>query len=264
MISPERKFAELGLKPGKGQNFLNHEPTVEALVAAGEVEGKNTLEIGGGLGAITQKLTGKTSQLTVYENDTKLANYLSSEFSEVNVVDQDVLEADISEYERCVSNIPFQISSEIIELLGEAQLQSALIVQDDLADKITADPGNKKHGFFTVKAQYYFLPVKLRTVDARCFSPRPEVDAAIIKLYPNKERHNIENEEEFFSFVKALHTHGKKKTRNAFVDARNMLDISKSEAKEIRENLPYTEERVRELGITELKECFEYFHKKKD
>jgi len=260
-MNPEEQLRKIGLNPGKGQNFLNHRPTVEALVAAGEVEGKKTLEIGGGLGAITSVLGEETSDLTVVEKNGNMAVHLEKEFPGVEVVNGDILEEDLSGFERCVSNIPFQLSSEIITKLGKAQIQSALIVQDDLADKITADPGSKKHGFFTVKSQYYFLPVKLRKVDSRCFYPRPDVDTAIIKLYPNKERHDIGNEEEFFSFVKALHTHGKKKTRNAFVDARNMLGISKDEAKDIRGGLPHRSKRVRELGIAELKECFEYFQK---
>lgn len=260
-MNPEEKLAELGLNPVQGQNFLNHESTVDALVAAGEINGKKTLEIGGGLGAITEKLLEKTSEVTVVEKDTVLSSYLDREFPGAEIINQDVLETDFSGYERCVSNIPFQISSEIIEKLGEAQVQSALIVQDDLADKITADPGNKKHGFFTVKSQYYFLPVKLRTVSSRCFSPEPEVDAAIIKLYPNKERHKIGDEEEFFAFVKALHTHGKKKTRNAVVDARNMISISKDEAKVLREGLPHQDKRVRALGISELKEVFNFYRK---
>lgn len=256
-----QKIAELGLKPVQGQNFLNHEPTVEALVAAGEIDGKETVEIGGGLGAITEKLVEKTDDVTVIEKDTVLAEYLKTEFPGIEVLNEDALESDLEGFERCVANIPFQISSKIIGKLGEAQLQSALIVQDDLADKIVADPGSKKHGFFTVKTQYYFLPVKLRTINSRCFTPEPEVDAAIIKLYPNKDRHEIEDEEEFFSFVKALHTHGKKKTRNAVVDARNMIDISKDEAKELREDLPHPDKRVRELGISELKDVFNFYRK---
>lgn len=257
-MKPEKKLRQLGLRPGEGQNFLTHKPTVKALVEAGEIQGK-VLEIGGGLGTITEELQERTSDLTVIENEALLAEYLKKEFPDIKIKEADVLEEDISKFDRCISNIPFQLSSEIIEKLGENQIQSALIVQEDLADKIVADPGEKSHGFFTVKSQYYFLPVKLRTIPSSCFYPEPEVDAAIIKLYPNKNRHNITNEKEFFSLVKALHTHGKKKLRNAFVDARNMLEIEKNQAKGLRDNLPHRDKRVRELGISELKEVFEFY-----
>jgi len=257
-MKTEPKLKELGLKPGKGQNFLTHKSTVKALVEAGEIEG-SVLEIGGGLGTVTEELREKTSDLTVIENEALLADYLERQFIDVNVVEDDVLEQDISGFDRCVSNIPFQLSSEIIEKLGKDQVQSALIVQEDLADKIVADPGEKNHGFFTVKTQYYFLPVKLRTVPSTCFYPEPEVNAAIIKLYPGRDRYDISDEEEFFSVVKALHTHGKKKVRNAFVDARNMLGLKKERARRLRDELPHSDERVRELGIAELKEFFESY-----
>lgn len=253
MIEEELKKA--GVKPGKGQNFLNSDSVAQALVEAGEIEGK-VLEIGPGLGKITEKLAEKSSELILVEKNRNLARYVEKNFPEAEVLEEDFLSLILEELDvdRCVSNIPFQISSDIIEKLGEAQIQSALIVQDELADKVVADPGDTEYGFSSVKAQYYFLPVKLRTVSSRNFYPEPEVDAAIIKLYPSTERHSIENEDEFFSLVKALFTHKRKKLRNAFVDVRHMLDYEKEEAKEIRDELPHSEERVINLGIRELAE----------
>ena len=258
-MNPEKELSKLGLRPEQGQNFLTHKPTIEALVEAGEVEGRNVIEIGGGLGSITESLVEKDCNLTVVEKNPVLADYLKEKFSGAEIINDSFLDMDLEQFDRCVSNIPFQISSEIIQKLGEAQLMSTLIVQEDLADKIVSDPGEKSYGFFTVKSQYYFVPVKLRTVSSSCFYPSPDVNAAIIKLYPNKERHDIEDEEEFLSMVKALHTHGKKKLRNAFVDSRNLLDLDKDQAKKTRDNLPEKDKRVRELEISELKEIFKYF-----
>jgi 16S rRNA (adenine1518-N6/adenine1519-N6)-dimethyltransferase len=258
-MNPEKELSKLGLRPDKGQNFLTHKATIQALVEAGEVEDQRVLEIGGGLGSITEVLLQKDCDLTVVEKNKVLADYLESNFAEADILNEDVLEMDLDGFDRCVSNIPFQLSSEIIEKLGKEQIQSALIVQEALADKIVAVPGEKSYGYFTVQAQYYFVPVKLRKVNSRWFHPRPEVDAAVIKLYPNKQRHDIEDEEEFLSFVKALHTHGKKKLRNGFVDARNLLGIEKEEARELRDELPNKDKRVRELEISELKQVFQYF-----
>lgn len=252
----EEQLRKIGVNPGKGQNFLNSEAAAAALVEAGEIDGEKTLEIGPGLGKITNKITEKTDELILVEKNGNLANHVEKEFPEAEVLHQDFLQLDINELEveRVVSNIPFQISSDIIEKLGEAQVQSALIVQDELADKVVAEPGDKNYGISTVKAQYYFVPVKLRTLSSRSFYPEPEVDAAIIKLYPNKDRHPVDDEEEFFQLVKALFTHKRKKLRNAFVDARHMLDYEKNEAKEIRDDLPHSEERVINLGIKKLAE----------
>lgn len=259
----EEQLRKVGVKPGKGQNFLRSEATAAALVEAGEIEDSRVLEIGPGLGKITEKIAKKTDDLVLVEKNGNLASYIRKNFPDAEVLKEDFLQVNLEELEvdRVVSNIPFQISSDIIEKLGEAQVQSALIVQDELADKVVAEPSDKNYGFATVKAQYYFVPVKLRTLSSRSFYPEPEVDAAIIKLYPNKDRHSVDDEEAFFDLVKALFTHKRKKLRNAFVDTRHMLGYEKDDAKEIRDELPHSEERVINLGIKELAEVAEYLER---
>ena len=258
-MNVRNKLAEIGLKPGKGQNFLDNESIVEALVEAGELEEHATLEIGGGLGKITGKILEKTGELTVVEKDPALAAYLRENFPNAEIIEEDVLNCDLERYERCISNIPFQYSSEIILKLGRNQIQSALIVQDELADKIVLDPGDSDYGYFTAAVNYYFIPVKLTSVDSRNFYPEPDVNAAILKLYPNKERHQIENEEEFLEFLKAIYTHKAKKLRNALTDARNMLNIEKDSIKKVRDEAPYSEKRVFQLNLKESSEVFEWF-----
>lgn len=263
-MKTEKTLRELGIKPVKGQNFLISEIIVEALVEAGEVEDKKVLEIGAGTGAITEKLSEKAEKVYAIENNSVLAKHLREEFndSNVEVVEEDILDYDFENMDRCVSNIPFHLSSEIIEELGEKQVQSALIIQEDLADRIVAEPGEKDYGRFTILANYYFIPVKLRKVPASSFKPAPDVDAAIIKLYPNRDRHGVEDEDFFFKIVRALFTHKRKKTRNAFVDARHILEISKDEAKDLRDELPHSEKRVNNLEIIQLKEITEFLNKK--
>jgi 16S rRNA (adenine1518-N6/adenine1519-N6)-dimethyltransferase len=260
------KLQEIGVQPGKGQNFLKSEATAEALVKAAEIhENHKVLEIGPGLGQITEKLTQKTGNLTVIEKNRNLAKYIQKNYPDAKVLQEDFLESKLEEkeFDRVVSNIPFQISSEIIQKLGKNQVQSALIVQDELADKIVAEPGDKKYGIATIKTQYYFIPVKLTTISSQNFHPQPQVDAAIIKLYPRKDRHQIENEQEFFKLAKALFTHKRKKLRNAFVDARHILNYEKEEAKEIRDQLPHSEKRVNQLDIKKLAEIQEDLMKRK-
>ncbi len=258
-MNVEDELKEAGVKPVKGQNFLGSEPVIQALVEAGEVDGETVLEIGAGTGAITEKLLERAEKVVALETDTTLTGRLEQKFSGVEVLNQGFLEYSIpEEVTRCVSNIPFQISSEVVEKLGREQLQSALIVQEELADKLVAEPGESSYGFSTVRTQYFFVPVKLRTVPSSSFYPEPDVDAAILKLYPNKGRWNVEDEEAFFKLAKALFTHKRKKTRNAFVDARHMLDLEKEEAKEMRDELSYSEKRVIELGIKELDDMAEF------
>lgn len=255
------ELRSIGFKPSQGQNFLTSEPVITALVEAGEVEDQTVLEIGAGTGAITEKLAEKAEKVYAVEKDTALFSFLERKFEDsenIELVNQDILQYEFPEVDRCVANLPFEISSEILELLGKKQIQSSLIVQKELADKIIADPDSLEYSYFTVLINYYFIPVKLRDVSSSNYHPSPEVDTSIVKLYPNKERHDVKNEEQFFKVTKALFTHKSKKLRNAFVDARNILGITKDEAKELRDELPHSEQRVTGLDVRKLKEIAEF------
>jgi 16S rRNA (adenine1518-N6/adenine1519-N6)-dimethyltransferase len=265
MDSTKKKLRKLGVKPVDGQNFLTSEPIINALVAAGEVEDHTVLEIGPGTGNITEKLSEKAEKVYAVENDTTLATYLEDEYrgTKVEIINDNFLQYEITEeVERCVSNLPFKISSETIEKLGKAQIQSALILQKQLAEKAVADPGESNYGPLTVLANYYFIPVKLRNVAARNYHPKPDVETAILKLYPNKDRHGVENEEWFFKCTRALFTHKRKKVRNAFVDARHIFDIEKDEAKALRDKVPFAEERVVNLDIIKFAQISEFLAEK--
>lgn len=255
-MSIQEELKKIGLKPERGQNFLQNSSTIEALVAAGEVEDKTVLEIGPGTGSITEKIMESAEKVYAVENDSRLANYLKEKFKDnIEIIKDDFLEYKIpDEVERCVSNLPFQITSEALEKLGKEQLQSALILQRDVADKITAEPGDKKYCFQTVVCQYYFIPVKLRDISSRNFYPQPEVETSIVKLYPNRDRHGVKNEDEFLELVQTLFNNDRKKVRNSFVDGRHILGFEKHEAKNIRDKLPHSDKRVKQLEISQLRQ----------
>ncbi len=255
---------ELGVKPVKGQNFLVSNNVVEALVAAGEVDDKRVLEIGAGTGNVTEQLAEEAEKVYAVESDTTLAGYLEDRFQDgnVEVINADILDCEWPEADRCVSNLPFQVSSEVLAMLGERQVQSALILQGELADRIVAEPGNSDYSRLTVMVNYYFVPVKLRDIASSNYYPEPEVDTAIVKLYPNVERHGVEDEGAFFRTVRALFTHRRKKVRNAFVDSRHILGIDKEGAKGLRDELPHSEERVVNLDIRSLADITEFLEGK--
>ena len=243
----------------KGGNLLTHQPTIEALVEASNVEDRSVVEIGGGTGNITRTLMEKASELTVLETDPSRASKLEAEFPEASIRREDFRDVNF-DFERAVGNIPFQHSKEAIRKLGEAQIQSTLIVQDEFADKVVAEPGDDEWGSTSVLAQYFFVPVKLRTVPSRHFRPEPQVDAAIIRLMPNRERHGLD--EGFLEFASALLNHTPKKTRNAFEDASHRLGIEDEKAKSLKDEIPFSEERINQLSIRELGEIYRYVNEK--
>lgn len=268
-IDIEEQLENAGIKPEKhrSQHFLSSTNYISALVESGEIEKSHyVMEIGPGTGTITRKILEKEPEkIIAIEKDSNLAKYLEKEIDEetLEIRNEDILQYEIpEEVERCISNVPFQISSEILEKLGKAQIQSSLILQKELAERITKDPGNKEYSHLSLMTQYYFLPVKLQDIPSTAYYPSPDVDTSIVKLYPNKQRHQVENEEIFFHISKALFTHKMKKTRNAFVDARNILGITKSKAKKVRDEIPYSEERVINLEIKQINEIVNHLEEK--
>ena len=266
MNQTEKTLKKLGIKPVQGQNFLKSPQIAQALVKAGETEDQKVLEIGPGTGNITEKLAETAEKVYAIEKSPKLAQHLKNKFQNqenVEIINKDFANYEIpEEIDRCVSNPPFQHASNIIERLGEQQLQTALILQEELADKIVAEPGNQMYKEFSIKTQYYFLPVKTQTITPRNYHPQPEVNTAIVKLYPNQERHGIQDREEFLQFAKALFTHKMKKTRNSLVDARHILKQDKETLKQIRDQLPHSEERVINLDIKKLDELHQKYREK--
>lgn len=260
-MKTEEKLKQLGIKPVKGQHFLDNELAVEKYLDHAETSGKTVLEIGGGTGNITQEIDAE--KIYVVEKDTSLANELENQG--FKVFNEDFLEMDTpGDVEYLLGNLPFEISSEVLEKAGKLQLPSTFIVQDELADKIVAGPGDSKFNFFSFKMSYYFVPVKATQISSRNYYPEPAVDTAVLKLFPGRKRHGVDekSEEEFLDFAKALFTHRRKKLRNSVVDARNMLNVSKDEVKSIRDELPYSERRVTDLEVVEVKEIFEAFQRK--
>jgi len=229
-------------------------------VEAGEVREKQVLEIGAGTGNITEVLVEEAESVVAVEADTDLASGLERRFSgrSLEVKNSVFPDVDLPDFDRCVSNPPFALTREVLEFLGKRQTMSALVLQEEMADRLVADPGQDRYGHLTVKTLLDFVPVKLRTVPSTAFDPEPGVDAAIVKLYPNRERFDIHDRDDLLKLSKALFTHDRKKVRNAFVDARHMLDVSKEEAKSIRDKLPHSDSRVRALTVSEIAEIAEW------
>ncbi len=252
------KLKELGIKPVGGQHFLDTEIGIHELLKEAETYGKTVLEIGSGTGNITEEIGAE--KIYAVEKDTVLAESLEGRGFEV--LNQDFLEMEVPEdVDFLIGNLPFEISSDILEKTGKLQLQAAYIVQEGLADKVVAEPGDSEYNFFSFLMNYYFVPVKAGVIGSSNYYPEPEVETAVLKLFPNKNRHGVEEDREkaFLDFAKALFTHKRKKVRNAFVDARNILGIDKDEAKNVRDELPHSEKRVNKLEIVEMKELYQGF-----
>ncbi|MDY6761874.1 MAG: 16S rRNA (adenine(1518)-N(6)/adenine(1519)-N(6))-dimethyltransferase RsmA [Candidatus Nanohaloarchaea archaeon] len=258
-------------KTERGQHFLDDSAVVEQMVEAAELEEDETvLEIGAGVGTITRQLADTAGTVIAYENDAELARVLRSEmdvtasseggcsssnlgenaatYDSVEVREEDALKADVPAFDACVSNIPFHRSSDVLDFLVDRGKRSVLLVQEEFAQRLVAEPGDDQYSRTTVLANYRFLPVYLDQVPQRSFHPEMDVDAALVKLFPRNDSFDVD-EDWFRTVTKALFTHSGKKTRNAFVDSAHMLDIDDDTAERLRDELPHAQDRVRTLDV---------------
>lgn len=203
-----------------GQNFLIDETTVEKIVEKAEVT-KNDLviEIGPGLGTLTKYLLEAAGKVICIELDTNVLKILNDRFSLYNnfeLINNDVLKVDLKELieknsefsnVKVVANLPYYITTPIIMKLLEEHLDLTSItvmVQKEVALRLTETPGGKETGAITYSINYYTNPSLVLNVSKECFIPSPKVDSAVIKLDILKEpKVKVENEELFFKIVKA-------------------------------------------------------------
>jgi 16S rRNA (adenine1518-N6/adenine1519-N6)-dimethyltransferase len=181
-------------KPKLGQNFLNDTEAIERIAnSLGDLAGRTVVEIGPGGGAITSALAARAEHVVAVELDHELALYLRVQFpaDRVTVVEQDVLQFDFAaasktagERLKVVGNLPYYITSQILLKLAEnsASLDRAiLMVQREVADRITSGPGSRDYGLLSVTVQMYGPCENLFTLPPDSFTPPPDVHSTVFR-----------------------------------------------------------------------------------
>ncbi len=214
----------------KGQNFLIAPWVPERIAEESGVDRTvGVLEIGPGIGPLTQQLALRAGRVCAVEVDERLKPILEltvGEFSNLEILWGDVLKKDIPELVRqqfgqlrpmACANLPYYITSPILTALLEAECFEAVtvMVQKEVAQRIAAKPGSPDYSAFTVFCQYYAEPQILFDVPAGCFMPQPQVTSAVITLRVRQQRPwNIENQALFFRVVRASFAMRRKKLSN--------------------------------------------------
>ena len=231
----------------KGQNFLIAS-WVRAAIAedAGVDENAGVLEIGPGIGPLTQQLCLRAGKVCAVEVDTRLKPILQQtlgEFDNLDILWGDVLKLDIPALVReklgslrpmACANLPYYITSPILTALLEADCFDSVtvMVQKEVAQRIAAQPGSPDYSAFTVFCQYYAQPELLFDVPASCFLPQPKVTSAVIQLKVRTQRPwDIADRELFFRTVRASFAMRRKKLSNGL--AAGFPELGKQGAEEI-------------------------------
>ncbi len=217
---------ESGFHPSKalGQNFLIDRNVLEAILTTAAVEaGQRILEIGAGLGVLTEALLQRGAHVTAIEKDTRLSARLASALGSplgLRVLAQDALTVDWDEllsagFDACVSNLPYSVGTRILmdmALHAKAPRLLTVLVQTEVAERFAAAPGDTARGQAGVWLQLDYKVRLVRTVKASCFWPRPEVESTLVLL----ERHgsNLTTGARHWFFVL---------TRHAFMQRRKQI-----------------------------------------
>ena len=214
----------------KGQNFLIA-PWVPQSIAedAGVDKTAGVLEIGPGIGPLTQQLALRAGKVCAVELDERLKPILAQtvgEFSNLEIIWSDVLKQDIPALvaekfaglrPMACANLPYYITSPILTALLEADCFDSVtvMVQKEVAQRIAAQPGTADYSAFSIFCQYYAEPELLFDVPAHCFLPQPKVTSAVIQLRVRKARDwGVEDEDIFFRTVRASFLMRRKKLSN--------------------------------------------------
>ena len=251
----------------KGQNFLTQRWVPESIaLESGVDETVGVLEIGPGIGPLTQQLCKRAGKVCAVELDKRLEPILRQtvgEFSNLEIVWDDVLKRDIPVLvaeklgglrPMACANLPYYITSPILTALLEAECFETVtvMVQKEVAQRIAAAPGTADYGAFTVFCQYYAEPEILFDVPAHCFLPQPKVTSAVIMLKIRKERNwDIEDQSVFFRTVRASFAMRRKKLSNGL--AAGFPELGKTGAEQAIANCGFDANvRGETLGIPEF------------
>jgi 16S rRNA (adenine1518-N6/adenine1519-N6)-dimethyltransferase len=232
-----------------GQNFLIDTNILESIIDAADVTSDDcVLEIGPGIGTMTQYLCENAREVVAVEIDKKLIPILENDtlspYNNVTIINEDILKVDINKIVqeknngnpiKVVANLPYYITTPIIMGLFESHvpLQSiTIMVQKEVAQRMQEGPGTKDYGALSLAVQYYAKPELMLTVPASCFMPRPNVDSAVIRL----TRHTnppvtVSDEKLMFDIIRASFNQRRKTLVNGLHNASG-LNINKQDVVE--------------------------------
>lgn len=232
-----------------GQNFLIDSNILEKIVDSAELTEQDcVLEIGPGIGTMTQYLAEQAREVIAVEIDKNLIPILEEtlgDYDNVTVINEDILKVDINHIVqernggrpiKVVANLPYYITTPIIMALFEKHipLQSiTIMVQKEVADRMQVGPGTKDYGALSLAVQYYSKPEIVARVPASCFMPRPNVDSTVIRL----ERYGeppveVADESYLFAVIRASFNQRRKTLVNGLTNAGN-LGVSRPDVEKV-------------------------------
>ena len=261
-----------------GQNFLIDTHVLDKIIQSANITKDDmVLEIGPGIGTMTQYLAQAAGKVIAVEIDKNLIPILEdtlSGYDNVRVINEDVLKLDLKKLAdeenngkpvKVVANLPYYITTPIIMGLFENEVpveSITVMVQKEVADRMQTGPGNKDYGALSLAVQYYADPYIVANVPPNCFMPRPKVGSAVIQLVRYEEPPvQVENEKLMFRLIRASFNQRRKTLVNGLKNSQE-LDFSKEEIeKAMAETGIPANVRGEALTLKEFADLANAFHK---
>lgn len=232
----------LKAKKNFGQNFLV-DSSVTARIASNLREDSVVIEVGPGIGSLTEELARRVQHVRSYEIDERLLPVLEDtlqEYKNVEIVLQDIMEADIDndlkplvekyKHIEFAANLPYYITTPVLFKIFESSIpfeKIVVMIQKEVADRFSATPGTKEYGALSVESQYLYDVKKLFNVPRTAFNPAPNVDSAIVSFTVHEKNKSIDDEEKFFELVKACFKQRRKTLYNNLREYFDSSDLAK-------------------------------------
>jgi 16S rRNA (adenine1518-N6/adenine1519-N6)-dimethyltransferase len=225
-----------------GQNFLLNRDIAE--LEANYAKGMSVVELGPGVGILTEALCRKAKRVTAIERDPRLCEIITENIKSENLhlINADFFLVDpdsLGKIDIMVSNIPYNLSSKVIYWLSSKHIPALLCVQKEFAEHMIAVPGTRNYSKLSVISSLRFAVHHIKNVPAGNFFPKPRVDSSIIYLAP--KRHSLDDRD--VEIISLLMNHKKKRVRNAVIDSSDALLLKKEEARELADNIRDSDER---------------------
>ncbi len=236
-----------------GQNFLIDAHVLDKIIAAADVGPEDfVLEIGPGIGTMTQYLAEHAREVAAVEIDTHLIPILEDtlqDYDNVTIINEDILKLDINALAqeknqgrpiKVVANLPYYITTPIIMGLFESGVpveNITVMVQKEVADRMQVGPGTKDYGALSLAVQYYAEPYLVANVPPNCFMPRPKVGSAVIRLTRHKEKPvQVKDENFMFRLIRASFNQRRKTLQNGLNNCAE-LAVTKAQVVEALEKM---------------------------
>lgn len=209
------------------------------------------LEVGAGLGFLTELLSQECKRVVTVEVDSKLVKILKGQLhglQNVDLIEGDILSVNVPPFNKMVSTPPYSISSPILFWLLERAFDCAVLTfQKEFAERLVGRVGSKDYGRLTVSTYYRAEVELLDYVSRDMFYPPPDVDSSVVRLKPRKPPFRVRNEKIFFELVRTLFTQRNKKVRNAIVPFLRNRGIKKKDMVKLADSLLFHDKRARQL-----------------